>query len=566
MANLRLLALVALVQVILAGSADATRKCHKKAGYSTAPKAVTEQPAAAYVRPEPIKLQPIPVPRVGYAPVKEVKAVYAEHVVPAKPAPGEPAAAPVVVKADCTFRTTKPAVNLANYAGQIKTVRCPSASAVIVEAATEKAAAEITKAWSAAAKDMALLMQGVPGIESCGDSLARAVVKVTQTGAKTVEIATEAESRADLIAEYDIEVSQMAAPAGETKLSKRGLWDFLKTGITGNKLAVGLNYDPKTSNVVTPRVKLAGVPQVEAACVNCYAAGEIGMLMSLKGNPFKVMNFTVGVEGSLKTNMDFEVTTPSSNGQQALVTAPLKKIAVHPISIKKIFRLEPELSLEAGVSYQIATENGAGFGVTAGFDATVPFDLTMTATGFKSKPKFAARSKPVVNPHMPKGLPSNVGADIAAHLAPRLVLRGNVLFAGEFNIDTKFDNTVGLGVTANAPQCAGRLDGTSLAIFSAHEITSSITAGGDPKPAEYKLWSKAKADIQCKFCGICLAPAAKTTAVAETATFEAAAAPTATATTTAAPSTTVAVFEPAATATRTAAAAASKAVPTLPAF
>ncbi|ORZ35835.1 hypothetical protein BCR44DRAFT_61089 [Catenaria anguillulae PL171] len=510
---LRILAIAVLLQLALAassvdasyayGPAATKKRCHKKK-VAAAPAPATEPVAyAARPKPSPVVLHPVPVPRKDYQPVQEVRARYAEHV------PKPNSQQDVVVHADCKIRTTRPAINLANFAEHIAKVACTRADGATpmkVTAKTADAAAAMAAAWGK--PGTAILLQGVEGVDSCGDHLARAVAEgakaVYKQGEYEFVIETVPESRKDLIEEYDIQVAQYAAPATNgTKLDRRGLFDFLKTAVSGNQVAVGVNYNAATKSVVQPRIKLVGKDQIgEAACVNCYAQGTVGLVVSLQGNPFKVMNFTMGVEGNLAMNLDAEISTPATKNNAAVnLAAKVAKTSFNPITVKKFFRLEPELSLEASVSYSVATSDGTGFGATAGFDAQLPFNLLMTATGFRNKPTFSATAKPKVNPHMPRGLPANVGAALSAHIVPKITLAGNVMFAGDFKVQGAMDNVVGVAGDAQTNRC--KQGDVAFGMFHKNEIAAKVTAFGKPEQ-DYSLWTTGRKTVECKWCNVCL--------------------------------------------------------------
>ncbi|KAI9217476.1 hypothetical protein BC828DRAFT_418085 [Blastocladiella britannica] len=495
--------LLTLLLVALAaqlGEASYNSRCHKKGAKQVpAPIAVPayrKRPVPAYQAAAPLALQPVAVPRTGYAPVTAVKAAYIEH----------DAHHDTVVHADCTLTTTRPAINLANFDHAIVGVHCASASAeVTVTMVSADTAKAVAKAWT---PGTALLFQGVP-MAGCGSDLARTIAAngTIKVDGADVTFATEQAHRADVIAEYDITVSSYAAPANATGLHRRGLFDWIKSAVHGGKqptINVGVNWDPtkaaaiKSSIPITPASKANQIGT--ASCNNCYAKGAVGLVVSLKGNPFAVANYTVGITGQLDVAADLVLATPARKGQ---IVGYAGAVDISPVKVAGLFELRPRLALETGIQYDLSSSNGTDIGLTAGLDASVPFDLTMTMTSFKrgSKPKFTAQARTVFNPHSPRGLAA-ARASVTAHVSPRIELTGSVLFAGSFDVAGSVQAS--LGIEATSDGCGSDGKSAKLALFTDDSVDASVSIGSIVN-SKYLLYASGHKALPCKFCSVCSA-------------------------------------------------------------
>ncbi|KAJ3369274.1 hypothetical protein GGF31_005374 [Allomyces arbusculus] len=531
---LLLLALHVVFFAVDAAPASRARHCTRKqrpvqvASVSVAP---TRAPAVAkptVVIPQKpaAEMHAVAVPRTDYTPRHTIRAAYAHHK------QEQAATAGVIVQAECTFTTTKPAVNLANMPA-IRTVTCSASDAIKVQFESAQAAQTAVAAW-AAHHNLGMLLP--PGVAAgCGgtDALARSVTNVTLVEGGSV-VVVNARASDELIESYDIEVTQYATGANTTTapaLSKRGVLDWVSDGLSKLKFPVGVNYNVAARNVVQANVPIAASHGVTASCANCFATGEVGLRVKFVGSIFKLSEYTVSLVGDLKANADLQVSVAKTAGPKDLIRGTLAKAPMHPVKVGKFFELRPSLFLDAAIEYDVSTMTTADTGaysLQTGFSVNFPFTWSMSAPGFTDKPKLSTEGKPIVTPHMPHGVPTNAAAKIAAHVRPSFALDGSVFLVGSFGVAVHMDSMVGVEATvAEVPRvCAA--PSTFLSLFQAHAINVDVQSAVTTKT--YPLWTMPSRPIECKFCGVCLKddgslPAANATRRAET-TSKSALAPT----------------------------------------
>ncbi|KNE67708.1 hypothetical protein AMAG_19693 [Allomyces macrogynus ATCC 38327] len=230
---LLLLALHAVFFTVDAAPASRARHCtRKQRPVQIAP--VTAAPARASPAAKPMAVVPqkpaaemhaVAVPRTDYTPQHTIQAADAHHEQQQAATPG------VLVQAECTFTTTKPAVNLANMPA-IRTVTCGASDAIKVQFESAQAAQAAVNAWQAH-HDLGMLLP--PSVAAgCGgtDAPVRSVTNVTFVEGGSV-VVVNARASDELIESYDIEVTQYAMGANTTTaptLSMRGILDWVSDG------------------------------------------------------------------------------------------------------------------------------------------------------------------------------------------------------------------------------------------------------------------------------------------------------------------------------------------------
>ena len=321
---------------------------------------------------------------------------------------------------------------------------------------------------------------------SCAQTLtALKIDYVRYDGGSVLIIPNKEISAEKVVGNFEFRIDSMAKEVDEF-----GGWSAGQE--EGREASFALNYNPETNVSIRPLVRILATNQGYVGCADCYAKGKIRYGAVFKGKRLRVESYSFFVNGSIDANMNIELEsyqgTERMVGKQSVVG-----MAFALVGSPGLFALQSSVNLNAAVDVRTPPQS---IKATVGFDASIPFNVTITSEGgLFSRPEYTGSFRPEINYHPFNSTQVKISAE--ARMVP-LVDFGFAVLGKKIGYGLDLDTGIGSELVFGHPGCP-----LALTLEMYEFGSANLRSGGVFRNSTRTLVELAKTQIKCATCRVC---------------------------------------------------------------